>query len=62
MVFHEDQVSISYDIHHSNSNIKDKNRLGRVISLQKQGDFKGSEKKKWLNNYYLILHGIMFSK
>jgi len=46
MVFHEDQVSISYDIHHSNSNIKDKNRLGRVISLQKQGDFKGSEKKK----------------
>jgi len=46
MVFREDQISTSFDIHHSNSNIKDKSHLDRVICLQKQGDFQSSEKKK----------------
>jgi len=46
MVFHEDQISTSYNIHHSNSNIKDKNHLDQVICLPKQGDFQSSEKKK----------------
>ena len=62
MVFHEDQISISYDIYHSNSNIKDKNRFSRVISLQiNKVTLKSSEKNKWLN-IYLILNGIMFSR